>query len=50
MDRSGGLSMGKLIAVCFAAMAAIPLLMGALIFAPVILVLALLCVWAERRD
>jgi hypothetical protein len=39
--------MGKLIGSVFVAMALIPLCMGAIIFAPVILLLVLLCVWLK---
>jgi hypothetical protein len=35
------------IAAIFALMAAIPILFGALIFAPIIIPLALLCLWLE---
>ena len=41
--------MGKIIVVCLMATALIPIAMGAIIFAPVILILALLGTWAERR-
>jgi hypothetical protein len=39
--------MGKLIGIVFVAMAAIPICMGAIIFAPVILLLVVLCVWLK---
>lgn len=42
--------MGKLLALAFVLMAAIPLLIGAVIFAPVFVVLALFCVWREAAD
>jgi hypothetical protein len=39
--------MGKLLALAFVAMAAIPILIGAVIFAPVFIALALICLWRE---
>jgi len=39
--------LGLIIVVPLVAMAAIPILMGAVIFAPVVLVLVLLCAWSE---
>ena len=39
--------MGKLLALLFALTAAIPILIGAVIFAPVIIALAFLCLWRE---
>ena len=39
--------MGKLIALPFVLMAAIPILIGVVIFAPVFIPLALLCLWLE---
>jgi len=42
-------TLGFLIALPLIVMAAIPFFMGAVIFAPVILLLAFLCVWAENR-
>jgi hypothetical protein len=42
-----GRAMGKLIGIVFVAMAAIPICMGAIIFAPVILLLVVLCVWLK---
>jgi hypothetical protein len=47
MDREKTGAMGKLIGIVFIAMALIPLCMGAIIFAPVILLLALMCVWLK---
>lgn len=41
--------MGKLLALPFVLMAAIPILLGAAIFAPVIVALALLCLWREGK-
>ena len=43
----GEIVMGKLLALLFALMAAIPLLIGAVIFAPVFIALALFCLWME---
>ena len=42
--------MGKLLALPFVLMAAIPIILGAVIFAPVVIVLALFCVWREAAD
>ena len=39
--------MGKLLALAFMLIAAIPLLIGAVIFAPLFIPLALLCLWLE---
>ena len=41
------IAMGKLFALLFALMAAIPLLIGAVIFAPVFIALALFCMCRE---
>ena len=42
--------MGKLLALPFVLMAAIPILIGAVIFAPVFIALALLCLCLEAPD
>lgn len=42
--------MGKLLALPFVSMAAIPILIGAVIFAPVFIGLALLCLCLEGPD
>ena len=42
--------LGLVVVVSLALMAAVPVLMGAAMFAPVIILLALACVWAERRN
>lgn len=39
--------MGKLFVLPFVLMAAIPIVLGAVIFAPVIIALALFCLWRE---
>lgn len=41
--------MGKLLALPFVLMAAVPLLIGAVIFAPVIIALALFCIFREAE-
>ena len=41
--------LGLIVVVPLMLMAAIPILMGAAIFAPVIILLALACVWSEKR-
>jgi len=41
--------LGLITAVPLTLLAAIPILMGAAIFAPVIILLALACVWIEKR-
>lgn len=42
--------MGKLLALPFVLMAAIPIILGAMIFAPVFIGLALLCLALEGPD
>jgi hypothetical protein len=41
---------GTILAMPFALMAAIPIVIGAIIFAPVYIPLALLCGWLEGSD